>query len=77
MAVIEGHRAAVGNGIKTKLLGMLRVPRTDVFSPAESEYLRGETGPSAGLVLGTELSPAERHIPFYRTMTYTSGDRDC
>ena len=60
MTVIEGHRAAVGNGIKTKLLGMLRIPGTDVFSPAEREHLPGQTGPSGWVVLGTVLSPAEQ-----------------
>ena len=67
MTVIEGHRAAVGNGIKTKLLGMLRIPGTDVFSPAEREYLPGQTGPSGWLVLGTVLSPAEQQngVPFF------------
>lgn len=51
MTVIEGHRAAVGNGIKTKLLGVLRIPWTDVLSPAEGEYLPGQTGPSQWLVI--------------------------
>lgn len=50
MTVIESHRAAVGNGIKTKLLGMLRIPGTDVLSPAEGEYLSGQTAPSGWLV---------------------------
>lgn len=39
VTVIEGHRAAVGNGIETELLCVLRVPRTDIFPPAEGEYL--------------------------------------
>lgn len=59
MTVIEGHRAAVGNGIKAELLGVLRIPRTDVFPPAEGEYLPGQTRPSGWLVLGTVLSPSE------------------
>lgn len=92
MTVIQGHRADVGNGIKTKLLGMLRIPRTDVFSPAECEYLPGQTGPSGWLVLGTVLSPEEQHsllcpqggdgfrertISSRVKVTSTSGDRDC
>lgn len=92
MTVIEGHRTAVGNGIKTKLLGMLRIPRTDVFSPAECEYLSGQTGPSGWLALGTVLSPAElrsllcpqggdgfreRTVSSRGKTASTSGDRDC
>lgn len=60
MTVIEGHRAAVGNGIETELLGVLGIPRSDVLSPAECEHLSGQRGPSVGLVLGILLSPAER-----------------
>lgn len=60
VTVIEGHRTAVGNGIKTKLLGMLRIPRTDVFSPTEREHLPGQTGPSGWLARHMVLSPAER-----------------
>lgn len=70
VAVVEGHRAAVGNGIKTKLLGMLRVPGTDVFSPAEGEYLLGQSRPSGRQVLGTVLPPALRH----RLLCLQSGD---
>lgn len=59
MAVIEGHRAAVGNGIKAELLGMLRISWPDVLPPAEGEYLSGQTGPSPWLLLGMIPSPAE------------------
>lgn len=87
MTVIEGHRAAVGNGIKTELLGMLRVPWTDVLSPAEGEYLSGQTAPSQWLVLGMILSPAEcpqggdgfkeRTVSSRGKTPPASGDRDC
>jgi len=68
VTVVEGHRAAVGNGIKTKLLGVLRIPGTDVFSPAEREYLPGQSGPSGWLALGMVLSPAAR-----RSLLYPQG----
>lgn len=91
MTVIEGHRAAVGNGIKTKLLGMLRIPWTDVLSPAEGKYLSGQTGPSRWLVLGMINSPAEccslcpqggdgikeRTVSSRGKTPPASGDRDC
>lgn len=91
MTVIEGHGAAVGNGIKTELLGMLRIPGTDVLSPAEGEHLSGRTGPSGWPVLGMMLSPAEcwslcpQGGDGFRERTVTSrgktppasGDRGC
>lgn len=63
MTVIECHRAAVGNGIKTKLLGVLRIPRTDVFSPAKCEYLLGQTGPSGWY--RTQSFHQQNDIPFF------------
>lgn len=39
VAVIEGDRAAAGDGVKAELLGVLGVSRPDVLSPGEGEHL--------------------------------------
>lgn len=39
VAVIEGDRAGVGDGVKAELLGVLGVTRPDVLSPGEGEHL--------------------------------------
>ena len=39
VAVIEGDRAGVGDGVKAELLCVLGVSRSDVLSPGEGEHL--------------------------------------
>ena len=39
VAVIQGDWAAVGDGVKAELLGVLGVPGPDVLSPGEGEHL--------------------------------------
>lgn len=39
VAVVESDGAGVGDGVKAELLGVLGVPRPDVFPPGEGEDL--------------------------------------
>lgn len=40
VAVVESHRAVVGDGVKADLLGVHGITNPNVFSPAEGEHLR-------------------------------------